>query len=417
MLSSSNVAKAQVSHGIVSIVFDDEYSDQYAYAWPTMQSRNINGTFYVVTDNVGKSGYMSWTQLVALQNAGNEIGSHSKTHTDFINLTQDEIRQECSQSKTALENYGLTVNNFAYPNGNTNDIIDTTVAGYYRSGRTAYIPPYVISLPVNQFRVEGFSTEGSGNDPLSGLIQMVNRVIETNGWAIILFHHIKPTADDSLTVSTQDFAKFLDYVIDNGVETLTVNQVLNLKNLSIDTNYGTVSPTSGLYRLNQVINIQATAPTAETGVRYVWVGWNGSGNGSYTGANNPATITIRESITQTAVWKKQILVSFTASGLPEGYNANVLVNSENHTLPYSVWVDEGVSLEVSYPDQLTKDNFVYNVDSAVHNLSLIVTDPVNFTVSYSLQNNFLVLTIIIMIVALSVAIGTLSWKRRKSALS
>jgi len=51
-----------------------------------------------------------------------------------------------------------------------------------------------------------------------------------------------------------------------------------------------------------VITITADPPVAMAGERYVWIGWEGVGDGSYTGTDNMALITVNGPITQTAHW-------------------------------------------------------------------------------------------------------------------
>ena len=164
---ASFLVEAEMLHGVVSIAFDDNYLNQFDYAFPLMQSRGIVGTFYVLTDNVGKTGYMSFVQLQTLQSGGNEIGSHSKSHVTLTSLSETQIRQECSYSKQVLQNYGLSVSNFAFPNGHTNATVDSIVSEYYRSGRTAYEPPYLMEAPTSQFRLAGFSAETGDSTALS----------------------------------------------------------------------------------------------------------------------------------------------------------------------------------------------------------------------------------------------------------
>ena len=217
-------------HGVVSIAFDDNYADQYQNAYPLMQSRGLKATYYVVTNQIREysqdPGYMNIANLQTLQASGNEIGSHSVTHSEFIALSDADIRSECTVSKQILQSNGLSVSNFAYPDGVTNDHVDSIVSEYYRSGRTAYVEPYLMGLG-GQFRLAGFSSEGYPNE-LQSLKDMVDQAYATNSWVIIFFHHIVPGDTTSpYTTSSQDFASFLDYTIGKGVEISTVNQTLN----------------------------------------------------------------------------------------------------------------------------------------------------------------------------------------------
>src|SRR6266404_2669136 len=57
---------------------------------------------------------------------------------------------------------------------------------------------------------------------------------------------------------------------------------------------GTVSPTNIWNNSGANVNISATVSNG-----YVFSGWNGSGSGSYSGTNNPASLTMNGPITET----------------------------------------------------------------------------------------------------------------------
>ena len=343
--------KAEGQHGVISIAFDDNYQNQYDYAFPLMKAHGIEGTFFICTRNIGVSGYMSAAQLQTISSSGNEIGSHSHTHTSFNLLTPDEISYECIHSKQILEGYGFTVTNFAYPNGVTNDNIDSIVSDNYRSGRTAYIGPYLMQIPTSQFRVSGFSAETADNTALSLLKGMVDQVYQTNGWAIIFFHNIIPNVyTEPYTTSSEDFESFLSYTISKGVQTLTVNQALEQTSLTTNANFGTISPPSGLYGLGTTLNIQATPPPVVDGERYIWIGWNGYGVGSYSGSNNPSQITLNGPISQTASWRHEF---------------KLLISAENGDTSPSIgehWYEAGsvVNIEAFSPTAEPGERFTWN---------------------------------------------------------
>ena len=79
--------------------------------------------------------------------------------------------------------------------------------------------------------------------------------------------------------------------------------------LTMDTNFGTTSPSVGdtWENAGTVVDISATAPVAGAGERYVFDNWTGTGTTSYTGTSNPATgmVTMNGAITETASWTYQ----------------------------------------------------------------------------------------------------------------
>jgi peptidoglycan/xylan/chitin deacetylase (PgdA/CDA1 family)/PKD repeat protein len=247
-------------NGTVSIAFDDCVQSQYDYAWPLMKARGVVGTFYVVTDHIRDTYDSQWLSVAELQDlhdSGNEIGSHSKTHEDFLYLSEAQIRQECAVSKQVLESYGFAVNNFAYPYGDVNNYVDSIVSQYYRSARSAYAPPYVMQFPISQFRLPGEAGESGNVDVFSRLQSMVDQVYATKGWAIIFFHNVVPNPSGQYLISVQDFTEFLDYLILKGVKTVTVNQALDMG--SRDVAIKSVVPSTVQAVAGTIININVTA--------------------------------------------------------------------------------------------------------------------------------------------------------------
>ncbi len=224
----------------ISIAFDDNKQNQYDYAFPLLKSRGMVATFYVTTDYIRdfsrNDAYMSIAELQDLKNYGCEIASHSKTHPHFTHISDDQIRSECILSKQVLQSHGFQVNNFAYPYGDTDDHVDSIARHYYRTGRSAYTPPYTMRLPTSQFRLPGAAGETDSaikephvRDCLKRYkrLRLVDQVYNAQGWMIIFFHNVVPSPSPSFEISTQDFEDFLDYLILKGVKTVTVNQALD----------------------------------------------------------------------------------------------------------------------------------------------------------------------------------------------
>ena len=113
----------------VILSFDDGYEDNWRVVLPMLQERRMKAVFYVVTNDIGQPGYMTWDNLFDLEHGGMEIGSHTANHIPLTTLTPTEQRDELRLSKLLLEWRGMgTIYSFSYPNGAYDDSIVTMLA-------------------------------------------------------------------------------------------------------------------------------------------------------------------------------------------------------------------------------------------------------------------------------------------------
>jgi peptidoglycan/xylan/chitin deacetylase (PgdA/CDA1 family) len=119
----------------VVITFDDGNLDVYQNAFPIMRELGFVGTNYIVANRLQSKYFMNFEQLQELSDAGWELGSHSMTHSD-LTLDHSIANYEIRQSMITLEDAtGEAVTTFAYPYGETDEFITTSVSQYgYRAG-------------------------------------------------------------------------------------------------------------------------------------------------------------------------------------------------------------------------------------------------------------------------------------------
>jgi peptidoglycan/xylan/chitin deacetylase (PgdA/CDA1 family) len=122
----------------VIISFDDGWATQFEYALPSLQKYHFSATFFVVTNYIGRPGFISWPQLQTLLSEGMTIGSHSRSHPR-LNKIKDSAKlwDQIYNSKTILETgLEVPVEEFAYPYGiyNAKTASAVKLAGY-RAGR------------------------------------------------------------------------------------------------------------------------------------------------------------------------------------------------------------------------------------------------------------------------------------------
>jgi len=122
----------------VIISFDDGWETQFEYALPSLEKYHYPATFFVVTNYIGRPGFISWPQLQTLLTDGMRIGSHTRSHPRLAKIKDPEkLWDQIYNSKTILETQLKTsVEEFAYPYGSYNPKAAAAVkqAGY-RAGR------------------------------------------------------------------------------------------------------------------------------------------------------------------------------------------------------------------------------------------------------------------------------------------
>ncbi len=124
---------AEIEGKFVVITFDDARRGLYFHAYPLLQKLGFKATVFVVPawiegvnipQQENYSGFLSWEELKELQEAGFEIGSHSYSHKNLLNLSAEMFLQELETSEKVLqEKLRLKVKSFSYPYGKFNDAI------------------------------------------------------------------------------------------------------------------------------------------------------------------------------------------------------------------------------------------------------------------------------------------------------
>ena len=150
----------------IFITFDDGFPDVLEHALPVLRQHRFTSIQFLVSDLLGKTN--EWQQAVGdvlepLMNehqirewlaAGQQIGSHTRTHPRLTQLSATAAREEVFGSKKALEDrFGLPIRHFCYPYGDWNESVRELVqeAGYQTACTTktainlADTPPFELS--------------------------------------------------------------------------------------------------------------------------------------------------------------------------------------------------------------------------------------------------------------------------------
>lgn len=105
----------------IVITFDDGYEGNYRHAWPILQQHDFTATFFVVSNKIGDSRMMTWSQLAEMHASGMAIESHTANHPLLSTLDEPRTRAELALSKSTIEDrLGAAVQFLSLPNGDSN---------------------------------------------------------------------------------------------------------------------------------------------------------------------------------------------------------------------------------------------------------------------------------------------------------
>lgn len=114
---------------VVGITFDDGYQNNLIHALPVLKVNGFTATCYGVSSMMGgtnawDAGKVAEKPLMTKQDwlawyaAGMDVGSHTQTHANLNELTDEAAEQQIVQSKHELQQVlGAEVRHFCYPYG------------------------------------------------------------------------------------------------------------------------------------------------------------------------------------------------------------------------------------------------------------------------------------------------------------
>ncbi len=189
-------AQAGVQGGYVCITFDDGFKGVHDVALPALSAHGMVATAYVITDYIGgtfaNQQCMSAAELLALQEAGWEVGSHSLSHVRLDQLTIENAEAQFRDSKAALEALGLEVSTFAYPYGKANDAYTDEIvalgAEYYERQRSTEPDYMFLSEYPDVIEVVGSHFVGSQRN----LEHILDMAAYSDSVAVLTYHGLGP---------------------------------------------------------------------------------------------------------------------------------------------------------------------------------------------------------------------------------
>ena len=212
-------------NGIASLTFDDGTIGQYNHGRPILRTHGMNATFYIVSDALGWGGSnINATQAKQLLADGDDIGNHTRDHSDLTTLSSAQIDAEFANAQSAIESQvGVTPTNCAYPYGGSNSTVETIAARYFKgcrgtSGGTnqgsalnAYdLVTFYMGQATTAAQVRAAADSAKANDQ----------------WIIFTYHGVDPSGIWSEDVTPFNLSAQLDALAASGISVVTVNAAL-----------------------------------------------------------------------------------------------------------------------------------------------------------------------------------------------
>lgn len=115
---------APMHEQVVVLTFDDGTASHLETVLHMLWERNIPGEFYINPVNVGRRGFLSWTELRGMASAGMSIQSHGYSHRYMDEIDDASVVDELLRSRKTIEDrIGQAVTVFAAPGGRINHFV------------------------------------------------------------------------------------------------------------------------------------------------------------------------------------------------------------------------------------------------------------------------------------------------------
>jgi len=121
----------------IMITFDDGYKENYTEIFPILQKHNVTIVLFLTWNSIANHG-ITQEMLLTMHNSGLvSIESHSMTHPNLANISDNEtrLRRELAESRDRIyELTGRAPIAIAYPAGASNARVIEIASEYYQFG-------------------------------------------------------------------------------------------------------------------------------------------------------------------------------------------------------------------------------------------------------------------------------------------
>src|SRR3974390_944806 len=169
----------------ISYTFDDNLASQYSTAVPMFHAAGFRMTLNTV---INYWTTFTWAQAQTAASYGDEIASHTVTHTSLNTLSTPQLMNELAGSLSTI-NYYITNEScitLAYPNCAVPD--ESVVAQYYVAARGCS-GTLVPNTPSDFMNISSFILGNTGSyNTAASLNNLADSAAASQGWCVYLIH-------------------------------------------------------------------------------------------------------------------------------------------------------------------------------------------------------------------------------------
>lgn len=218
---------ARNRRGVVSFTFDDIPKSAADAGAAILDTRGVQGTFYVAAGLVGGEqgeDYATIDDLRRLNAYGHELGCHTFSHVKAPTLSRAELLDECRRNQAFVrEALGDTVlTSFAYPFGEVSPGAKFGLQRHFASCRGTGRGLNGGLVDLGLLRAERLYAGRTSEQHVRALVERARRA---HAWLIFYTHDVSP--DPTEWGATPELLRFaLDCATDAELEVLSVRAAL-----------------------------------------------------------------------------------------------------------------------------------------------------------------------------------------------
>ena len=234
---------------MITLRFDDQRLSVYQNAYPVMDKYGFKGMIAVITGrpNLGNdpdinygsinADGMTKEQLIEVRNKGWDLVSHTHTHPESWNKTDEYMRTDYQKSvdylRKELGASELSSSILVSPFNNRNERIAQIQRKYFDAqlnqfGYNSHMPRQPEGTWDNgSLWTDLRSQIGDGNNA-DTLIGYAQQAIAKQRWVTVMMHDILPIPANSTNINVNDFVAFMDWLNANKnlIDVVTVSDVV-----------------------------------------------------------------------------------------------------------------------------------------------------------------------------------------------